>query len=173
MEREHINHVFGNKSTLSLSLTHSLTHSLSLSLVEWFEWFEWFDSWVLSSLTIVFAQTHRYVSSFWHPFLYYMYDSERIWILLSIEFSIAAFCWGFHFVKRIVETHFVHTFSRDTMGLYFLIRNCVYYWIFGIYIGYYVNHPLYTPVQSVKQFWGGFVAFFVRESHLFTLFLFL
>ena len=27
----------------------------------------------------------------------------------------------------------------------FLFQNCSYYWLFGLYIGYYVNHPLYTP----------------------------
>jgi very-long-chain enoyl-CoA reductase len=47
------------------------------------------------------------------------------------------------------------------MGLYFLIRNCIYYWVFGVYIGYYVNHPLYTPVTNPRQFWTGVCAFFV------------
>lgn len=58
---------------------------------------------------------------------------------------IAAACWAFHYSKRIFETLFVHRFSHGTMPLRNLFKNCSYYWLFGLYIGYYVNHPLYTP----------------------------
>lgn len=58
---------------------------------------------------------------------------------------IAAACWAVHYCKRILETLFVHRFSHGTMPLRNLFKNCSYYWMFGLYIGYYVNHPLYTP----------------------------
>jgi very-long-chain enoyl-CoA reductase len=103
-------------------------------------------------------------------FLYLLFYLRPVWIYGSKahqphlwQQEVAAFCWCFHFTKRILETHFVHVFSRETMGLYFLIRNCIYYWVFGIYIGYYVNHPLYTPVTNPNQFWLGVCAFFVFE----------
>lgn len=57
----------------------------------------------------------------------------------------AAVCWSFHYIKRILETLFVHRFSHGTMPLFNLFKNCSYYWGFAFYIGYYVNHPLYTP----------------------------
>jgi len=30
------------------------------------------------------------------------------------------------------------------MPLFNLIKNCTYYWSFAAYVGYFVNHPLYT-----------------------------
>lgn len=29
-----------------------------------------------------------------------------------------------------------------------MVRNSMYYYFFGAYVGYYVNHPLYTPVAN-------------------------
>ncbi|XP_054620928.1 very-long-chain enoyl-CoA reductase isoform X2 [Dunckerocampus dactyliophorus] len=50
-----------------------------------------------------------------------------------------------HYVKRLVETLFVHRFSHGTMPLRTIIRNCTYYWGFSAWLAYYINHPLYTP----------------------------
>eukprot|EP00118_Oscarella_pearsei_P028552 m.2465 g.2465 ORF g.2465 m.2465 type:complete len:313 (+) comp8668_c0_seq1:45-983(+) len=58
---------------------------------------------------------------------------------------LAAACWSFHYAKRLLETLFVHRFSHATMPRGNLFKNCSYYWSFGCYISYYVNHPLYTP----------------------------
>ncbi|KAL8232137.1 hypothetical protein R6Q57_001915 [Mikania cordata] len=33
----------------------------------------------------------------------------------------------------------------------YLGPNCAYYWTFGSYIAYYVNHPLYTPVSDLQM----------------------
>lgn len=35
-------------------------------------------------------------------------------------------------------------FSHATMPIFNLFRNCAYYWGFGAYVSYFVNHPLYT-----------------------------
>ncbi|XP_074605258.1 putative very-long-chain enoyl-CoA reductase art-1 [Brevipalpus obovatus] len=59
--------------------------------------------------------------------------------------QIAAVCWTFHYIKRILETLFVHRFSHGYMPILNLLKNCTYYWGFAFYIGYYINHPLYTP----------------------------
>ncbi|CBI31676.3 unnamed protein product, partial [Vitis vinifera] len=37
----------------------------------------------------------------------------------------------------------------QTYALYYW--NCAYYWTFGSYIAYYVNHPLYTPVSDLQM----------------------
>ena len=48
----------------------------------------------------------------------------------------------FHFGKRIIESIFVHIFSRSTMPLQNLFKNCAYYWgIFGILCGYTLFNP--------------------------------
>ncbi|CCF75277.1 enoyl reductase [Babesia microti strain RI] len=51
-----------------------------------------------------------------------------------------------HFLKREIESLFIHRFSRSTMPLTNLITNCVHYWLFcGVGIGYYIFHPYYSP----------------------------
>ncbi|RNF20402.1 putative 3-oxo-5-alpha-steroid 4-dehydrogenase [Trypanosoma cruzi] len=53
-----------------------------------------------------------------------------------------------HFVKRELESLFVHKFSHATMPRRNIIRNCVYYWSFALFIGYVLCHPKYTEPSS-------------------------
>ncbi|KAK8950009.1 Very-long-chain enoyl-CoA reductase [Platanthera guangdongensis] len=64
--------------------------------------------------------------------------------------TYALYYWCFHYFKRIMETFFIHSFSHATSPLSNVFRNCAYYWSFGAYIAYYVNHPLYTPVSELQ-----------------------
>ncbi|XP_023167065.2 very-long-chain enoyl-CoA reductase [Drosophila hydei] len=63
---------------------------------------------------------------------------------ISLTTHIAAGCYTVHYVKRLLETIFVHRFSHNTMPLRNLFKNCSYYWGFTAYVSYHVNHPLYT-----------------------------
>ncbi len=73
-------------------------------------------------------------------------------VALSIEESARTrgvqllFVWLFilHFVKRELETFFVHKFSRPTMPLRNIFKNCSYYWCFAAVIGYFLCHPSYV-----------------------------
>uniref|UniRef100_A0A6N2LTC7 3-oxo-5-alpha-steroid 4-dehydrogenase C-terminal domain-containing protein n=1 Tax=Salix viminalis TaxID=40686 RepID=A0A6N2LTC7_SALVM len=65
--------------------------------------------------------------------------------------TYSLYYWCFHYFKRIMETFFVHRFSHATSPLSNVFRNCAYYWTFGSYIAYYVNHPLYTPVSDLQM----------------------
>ncbi|KAI1289953.1 putative very-long-chain enoyl-CoA reductase art-1 [Halotydeus destructor] len=77
---------------------------------------------------------------------------------------IAAACWSLHYVKRLLETLFIHRFSHGTMPILNLFKNCSYYWGFAAFIGYFVNHPLYTaPYFGKLQIYGGLVAFLLSE----------
>ena len=41
------------------------------------------------------------------------------------------------------------------MPIFNLAKNCTYYWAFGAYVSYFVNHPLYTspnPMYSLALF---------------------
>lgn len=56
-----------------------------------------------------------------------------------------------HFVKRELETFFVHKFSRPTMPLSNIFKNSMYYWSFAAFIGYFLCHPQYTaPTHGLE-----------------------
>ncbi|XP_054158091.1 probable very-long-chain enoyl-CoA reductase art-1 [Oppia nitens] len=83
---------------------------------------------------------------------------------ISYVVHLAAICWSIHYVKRILETLFVHRFSHSTMPLMNLFKNCSYYWGFAFYIGYYVNHPLYTePYLGKLQVYSSLIGFLLFE----------
>ncbi|CAA6654960.1 unnamed protein product [Spirodela intermedia] len=117
-------------------------------------------------LTVVFKDLGPQVSYstlfFWeylgpliiYPIFYYFpvykffgYEDERS--IRPVQ-TYAVYYWCFHYFKRIMETFFVHRFSHATSPLSNVFRNCCYYWSFGSYIAYYVNHPLYTPVCDLQ-----------------------
>lgn len=97
------------------------------------------------------------------PFFIYGLTSFRPWILygskaegteLSSTAKIALVCWSVHYLKRLLETIFVHRFSHGTMPLRNLFKNCGYYWGFSLYVAYHVNHPLFTPPSVIWQLIG-------------------
>lgn len=90
-----------------------------------------------------------------YPVFYYYpvyrflgYKEERVFHQVQ---TYAMYYWCFHYFKRIMETFFVHRFSHATSPLANVFRNCAYYWTFGAWIAYYVNHPLYTPVDDLQM----------------------
>ncbi|KAG9509560.1 putative very-long-chain enoyl-CoA reductase art-1, partial [Fragariocoptes setiger] len=84
--------------------------------------------------------------------------------------KIAAACWVFHYTKRLLETIFVHRFSHATMPIANLFKNCLYYWGFAFYVGYFVNHPLYTPALLGKlQIYTGLALFIFAELGNFSI----
>lgn len=84
--------------------------------------------------------------------------------------NLAAACWSFHYVKRILETIFVHRFSHATMPIMNLFKNCSYYWGFAFYVGYYVNHPQYTSAYFKDlQIYAGLIGFIISELGNFSI----
>ncbi|XP_072347305.1 very-long-chain enoyl-CoA reductase isoform X1 [Scyliorhinus torazame] len=58
---------------------------------------------------------------------------------------LACICHSFHYIKRLMETLFIHRFSHGTMPFRNIFKNCTYYWGFAAWLAYHINHPLYTP----------------------------
>ncbi|XP_051988156.1 very-long-chain enoyl-CoA reductase-like isoform X3 [Xyrauchen texanus] len=77
------------------------------------------------------------------PFIYsskHEFTTSRHWVV-----HIACVCHTFHYVKRIMETLFIHRFCHGTMPLRNIFKSCSYHWCFAAWMAYYINHPLYTP----------------------------
>ena len=71
--------------------------------------------------------------------------------------------WSAHFLKRELETLYVHHFSRPTMPLFNLFKNSIYYWTFGLVVGYPLCHPNYTAPESETQIRIGLALFVIAE----------
>jgi very-long-chain enoyl-CoA reductase len=57
-----------------------------------------------------------------------------------------------HFVKRELETLFVHRFSADTMPFAYVFRNSAHYWaLSGVVFGYVVYHPAFSHVKRTQN----------------------
>lgn len=70
-----------------------------------------------------------------------------------------------HFLRRIFESNCVHIFSRRTMPLKNLFKNCAYYWIlFGYSCGYFILKPNYEDIiRNPKVKIGIFLFYFNTE----------
>jgi very-long-chain enoyl-CoA reductase len=57
-----------------------------------------------------------------------------------------------HYLKRELETLFIHRFSSETMPIKNLFINCTHYWvIFGTLVGYFLMHPKYTEPTYIPM----------------------
>lgn len=76
---------------------------------------------------------------------------------------LACICYVGHYVKRVLETIFIHRFSKATMPIGNLVKNCTYYWGFSALISYFTNHPLYTEPSTNTQVYIGFSVYMLGE----------
>ncbi|KAF7689275.1 hypothetical protein HF521_012628 [Silurus meridionalis] len=107
-------------------------------------------SWVTVFLTEYAGPLIIYLMFYFRvPFIYqpkYDFSTSKHWVV-----HLACMCHSFHYVKRLLETLFVHRFSHGTMPLRNIFKNCTYYWGFAAWMAYYINHPLYTPPTYGEQ----------------------
>ncbi|XP_037935163.1 very-long-chain enoyl-CoA reductase-like [Teleopsis dalmanni] len=122
------------------------------------------------------AWTTVFLSEYAGPLLVYLLFYARPSIIygadadkpISLTAHIAAACYTVHYVKRLLETIFVHRFSHATMPIRNLFKNCSYYWGFTAYVSYHVNHPLFTSPCQV-QVLVGLAAFALCEIGNFSI----
>lgn len=88
------------------------------------------------------------------PFIYPASDAPHTWVQ-----NLALLCWAGHYLKRELETIFVHRFSHGTMPIMNIFKNSGYYWGFGALCGYFVNHPYFTNPEPTQVYTA--LAFFV------------
>uniref|UniRef100_A0A2R9AIJ9 very-long-chain enoyl-CoA reductase n=1 Tax=Pan paniscus TaxID=9597 RepID=A0A2R9AIJ9_PANPA len=107
-------------------------------------------SWVTVFLTEYAGPLFIYLLFYFRvPFIYghkYDFTSSRHTVV-----HLACICHSFHYIKRLLETLFVHRFSHGTMPLRNIFKNCTYYWGFAAWMAYYINHPLYTPPSNLRS----------------------
>lgn len=77
--------------------------------------------------------------------------------------KVGVICWMIHFLKREFETVFIHKFSRPTMPLSNLFKNCMYYWSFGAVIGYPLCNPAYVAPTNETLIYLGLAIFAISE----------
>ncbi|EGC39010.1 hypothetical protein DICPUDRAFT_52983 [Dictyostelium purpureum] len=80
--------------------------------------------------------------------------------------NIALICYSLHYIKRVLETLFVHRFSNGTMPIFNLFKNCSYYWGCTAMVSYFVNHPLFTPPPMERVYIGLGLFIFGEISNL-------
>lgn len=104
----------------------------------------------------------------------WIYGSSSVGRAQHPSVHLGAYCWTFHYGKRILETLFVHRFSHSTMPLFNLFKNCGYYWGFTAMVSYFVNHPEYTPaLYGPAQVYAGLLIFILSELGNFSIHLLL
>eukprot|EP00127_Corallochytrium_limacisporum_P006539 Clim_evm11s230 gene=Clim_evmTU11s230 len=97
---------------------------------------------------IVFALVAYYYHTQVHPLLW--------------QQKVLAACWCGHYVKRILETKFVHRFSHATMPIFNIFKNSGYYWGFALMVAIPLMHPNVT-LPDDNQFYVGLVGFLLCE----------
>jgi very-long-chain enoyl-CoA reductase len=100
-----------------------------------------------------------FLLEYFGPMVFVLLYSIRPALIYGADAAAAAYdpvarlgviCWTLHFLKREYETLFVHKFSRATMPLSNLFKNCVYYWTFGAVIGYPLSSPSYVAPAEMQ-----------------------
>ncbi|KAG8132672.1 hypothetical protein E2320_010518, partial [Naja naja] len=114
-------------------------------------------------MPFIYGQDDRFTSGR-HPVVNFL---KRFYLAVS---SLACICHSFHYIKRLIETIFVHRFSHGTMPLRNIVKNCFYYWGFAAWLAFYINHPLYTPpYYGQKQVNFALIMFLTCEAGNFSI----
>lgn len=98
----------------------------------------------------------EYLGPIWiFPLFYYfpgIIYGERYSNSRSIVQTVAFILTMIHYIKRELESLFVHRFSKNSMPIVRVPINCGHYWVlFGFLVGYYLFHPKYISPWKDRQ----------------------
>jgi len=83
---------------------------------------------------------------------------------LALNQWVLVACAYFHYIKRELESLFVHRFSKDTMPIKNIFINCTHYWVFFGAAMTLILRPGYTPPAWLPAYgsylFAGFFLFF-------------
>lgn len=105
---------------------------------------------------------------------YFYKDADKLPVTLVQQACFYMFMA--HFIKRELETAFLHNFSASTMPAFNIFRNSFFYWVFaGLLSGYFIYAPRspaartsFGPLDYVglALFLGGETCNFIVHKHL-------
>jgi very-long-chain enoyl-CoA reductase len=95
------------------------------------------------------------------PQLFYSQPVGERHLIQKLAFAMVVI----HYLKREYETAFVHHFSNATMPIFNIFKNSFHYWILGgLFIAYYLYHPLYTaPTNNPNVIYAATALFLLFE----------
>jgi len=82
---------------------------------------------------------------------------------LSLTAGLALALWSAHFLRRALESAFVHRYSKPSIGAGDYLTEYVYYWGFGAWIAWSVTASAARPSVSLLQV-SGLALFVLAEA---------
>ncbi|KAL8707321.1 MAG: hypothetical protein Q9220_007633 [cf. Caloplaca sp. 1 TL-2023] len=91
-----------------------------------------------------------------HPLLYTLLPASPPSTLQALSCTLITM----HFLKRELETLFLHRFSAATMPLFTLYKNCAHYWLLaGLNVAFFTYRPSSSAATAMGGGWSNLVTY--------------
>jgi very-long-chain enoyl-CoA reductase len=115
-------------------------------------------SWRTVFMVEYFGPILMHALCYFLPQVFYSQPAKEKHLIQHVAFALVVL----HYAKREYESVFVHHFSNATMPAFNIIKNSTHYWLLGgLFISYYLYHPLYTAPTNNRNLIYAAAAIFV------------